>query len=157
MSDFGRELTRLMAERGAGVRQLARALYVNPGHLSNLRNGNANPSAELADALDRHLGGGGRLAALARTQAARAPRGPLRSPSRAVEALQVTMNDSAGNGRGIAGEALSELVGHYAHVVAVAPSAAVYDELLSARAFAGRLLTRGPARLRADLAVTAGW
>jgi hypothetical protein len=59
MSDFGRELTRLMAERGAGVRQVARALYVNPGHLSNLRNGNANPSAELADALDRHPGGGG--------------------------------------------------------------------------------------------------
>ena len=157
MSDFGRELTRLMAERGVGVRQLARALYVNPGHLSNLRNGNANPSAELADALDRHLGGGGRLAALASTQSAREPRGTRRSSSRAAEALQVAMNGGADGGAGVAGEALSELVGHYAHVVAVAPSAAVYDELLSARAFAGRLLTRGPARLRADLAVTAGW
>jgi hypothetical protein len=157
MSDFGRELTRLMAERGAGVRQVARALYVNPGHLSNLRNGNANPSAELADALDRHLGGGGRLAALASTQSARGPRATRRSPSRAVEALRVTVNDSSGNGLDVAGEGLSELVGHYAHAVAVAPSAAVYDELLSARAFAGTLLSRGPARLRADLAVTAGW
>jgi hypothetical protein len=61
------------------------------------------------------------------------------------------MNDSAGNGRCVAGEALSELVGHYAHVVAVAPSAAVYDDLLSARAFAGTLLSRGAVRLRADL------
>src|SRR5580692_7228512 len=112
MSDFGRELTRLMAERGAGVRQLARALYVNPGHLSNLRNGNANPSAELADALDRHLGGGGRLAALASTQSARGPRATRRSPSRAVEALRVTVNDSSGNGLDVAGEGLSELVGH---------------------------------------------
>jgi transcriptional regulator with XRE-family HTH domain len=55
MSDFGRELTRLMAERGVGVRQLARALYVNPGHVSSIRNGRANASPELAKALDEHL------------------------------------------------------------------------------------------------------
>ena len=50
----------------------------------------------------------------------------------------------------IAADGLSELVHHYAHAVAMAPSAAVYDELLSARSFAGtligraRLLQRGP-------------
>lgn len=70
MSDFGRELTRLMAERGVGVRQLARAVFVNPGHLSSIRGGKANPSAELAGALDDHLGAGGQLAAVA---AAKAP------------------------------------------------------------------------------------
>jgi len=64
MSEFGAELARLMAERGLGVRQLARALYVNPGHVSNLRSGKARPSPELAAALDDHLGAGGALAAL---------------------------------------------------------------------------------------------
>jgi transcriptional regulator with XRE-family HTH domain len=65
MSDFGSELTRLMTERGTGVRQLARAVYCAPGHVSNLRNGKARPSPELARAIDGHLGGAGQLAALA--------------------------------------------------------------------------------------------
>jgi hypothetical protein len=56
----------------------------------------------------------------------------------------------------IAADGLGELVQHYAHAVAVAPSAAVYDELLAIRSFAGTLPSRGPAR-RQDLAVTAGW
>jgi transcriptional regulator with XRE-family HTH domain len=65
MSDFGGELARLMTDRGIGVRQLARALYVNPGHVSNLRSGKARPSRELAAAIDEHLDAGGALAALA--------------------------------------------------------------------------------------------
>ena len=65
MSTFGDELARLMAERGTGVRELARACYVNPGHVSKLRGGTARPSLELADQIDRYLGAGGRLAALA--------------------------------------------------------------------------------------------
>ena len=46
---------------------------------------------------------------------------------------------------------------HYAHALAVAPSAAVYGELLSARSFAGTLLGRSAPRQRPDLTVTAGW
>ena len=46
---------------------------------------------------------------------------------------------------------------HYAHTLAVAPSAAVYGELLSARLFAGTLLGRSAPRQRPDLTVTAGW
>lgn len=65
MSTFGDELTRLMAERGAGVRQLARDCYVNPSHVSNLRSGKARPSPELAGQIDLYLGAGGTLAALA--------------------------------------------------------------------------------------------
>ncbi len=65
MSDFGRELARLMAARGVGVRQLARAVYCNPGHVSNLRSGRARPSPEMAAALDEYLGAGGSLATLA--------------------------------------------------------------------------------------------
>ncbi len=59
------ELARLMQARGVGVRELARATYCNPGHISNLRSGKARPSPQLADTLDRHLGAGGTLAVIA--------------------------------------------------------------------------------------------
>jgi transcriptional regulator with XRE-family HTH domain len=64
MSDFGTELARLMAARGVGVRELARMVPCNPGHISNLRSGKARPSAELAEALDERLEAGGSLCAL---------------------------------------------------------------------------------------------
>jgi transcriptional regulator with XRE-family HTH domain len=48
MSDFGSELARLMAARGVGVRELGRQVHYNPGHISNLKNGRARPSPELA-------------------------------------------------------------------------------------------------------------
>jgi hypothetical protein len=57
----------------------------------------------------------------------------------------------------IGADGLTELVQHYAHALAVAPSAAVYGELLSARSFAGTLLGRSAPRQRPDLTVTAGW
>ena len=65
MSDFGTELARLMAARGTGVRELARMVPCNPGHISNLRNGKAQPSPALAEILDDRLGADGTLAALA--------------------------------------------------------------------------------------------
>jgi transcriptional regulator with XRE-family HTH domain len=157
MSDFGRELARLMQVRGVGVRELARAAYCNPGHISNLRSGKARPSPQLAESLDRHLGAGGTLAVIAARSVSGRQRGPaIRSsgPSRAIEALQVAMNGN-GDGLDIAEDGLAELVSHYA--VAVAPSVAVYDELVSARSFAGKLLDRGGRARRPELAVTTGW
>jgi transcriptional regulator with XRE-family HTH domain len=65
MSDFAAELARLMAARGLGVRELARMVPCNPGHISNLRSGKARPSPELAEALDEHLAADGTLRALA--------------------------------------------------------------------------------------------
>lgn len=155
MSDFGRELTRLMHVRGVGVRELARAAYCNPGHVSNLRSGKSRPSQQLAEVLDRHLGAGGTLAAIAARSATGRQRGGRR-PSRAVEALQVAMSGN-GDGIDVAEDGLAELVAHYAHAVAVAPSEAVYDELVSTRSFAGTLLDRRGRAQRSDLAVTAGW
>ena len=159
MSDFGRELARLMQQRGIGVRELARAAYCNPGHVSNLRSGKARPSPQLAEALDRHLGGGGTLTVIAARSAPGRKRGRAHrsaEPSRAVEALQVAM-DGNGDGLDIAEDGLAELVRHYAITVAVAPSVAVYDELVSARSFAGTLLDRGGRARRPELAVTTGW
>jgi transcriptional regulator with XRE-family HTH domain len=71
MSDFGTELARLMTARGLGVRELARMVPCNPGHISNLRSGKARPSPELAQALDERLDAGGTLRVLA---AGHAPR-----------------------------------------------------------------------------------
>lgn len=159
MSDFGRELARLMQVRGVGVRELARAAYCNPGHVSNLRSGTARPSPQLAETLDRHLGAGGTLTAIAARSAPARRRGRVTrssGQSRAVEALQVAMNGN-GDGLDIAEDGLAELVRLYAHAVAVAPSVAVYDELVSARSFAGTLLDRGGRARRPELAVTTGW
>jgi transcriptional regulator with XRE-family HTH domain len=65
MSEFGRELARLMTARGMGVRELARAVPCNPGHVSNLRAGRDRASAKMAARLDEILGAGGGLLALA--------------------------------------------------------------------------------------------
>ena len=73
MSDFGTELARLMAARRLGVRELARMVPCNPGHISNLRSGKARPSPELAGILDDRLAAGGTLAALAPEPALRRP------------------------------------------------------------------------------------
>src|SRR5260370_32303983 len=61
MSDFSTALARLMTARGLGVRELARMVPCNPGHISNLRSGTGRPSLELAEILDERLGAGGTL------------------------------------------------------------------------------------------------
>jgi hypothetical protein len=73
MNGFGGELARLMTARCLGVRELARMVPCNPGHISNLRSGKARPSPELARTLDDRLDAGGALAALAPWAAPRRP------------------------------------------------------------------------------------
>ncbi len=73
MSDFGTELARLMTAHGLGVRELARTVPCNPGHISNLRSGKARPSPALAEILDDRLAADGALAALASQPAPRRP------------------------------------------------------------------------------------
>lgn len=78
MSDFSDVLRRLMTERGMGVREAARQVPCNPGHLSNLRSGKKRPSVQVAARLDDLLGAGGALAARAEGAGARAGRIPGR-------------------------------------------------------------------------------
>jgi hypothetical protein len=52
MSALGEELGRLMEACGLGVRELARMVPCNPGHISNLRSGKAQASPDLAADLD---------------------------------------------------------------------------------------------------------
>jgi hypothetical protein len=89
-----------------------------------------------------------------------APMALAGKPSMVGEALRVAL---PGAGAGLEGadlneasDALAGLVAHYSDVVSVAPSAAVYDDLLNVRLFAGSLLGQG-GRARSDLVVTAGW
>jgi transcriptional regulator with XRE-family HTH domain len=159
MADFAAEVRRLMTERGMSLRRLAKASNYDPSYLSKVLSGHKPSSPFLAARLDDALGAGGTIRDAAQEppprRAAKAS-APERKPSRAVEALQVAMTgDPARPDIGAAG--LAELVLHYAHALAVAPSAAVYGELLSARSFARTLLGRSAPRQRADLTVTAGW
>jgi transcriptional regulator with XRE-family HTH domain len=61
MGRFGKELARLMEERSTGVRELARLVPCNPGHISNLRSGRDSPSASMAARLDALLGAAGSI------------------------------------------------------------------------------------------------
>jgi len=160
MADFGDEVRRFMAERGLSLRGLAKEAHYDASLLSKVLSGQKPCSPYLAGSLDRALGAGGQIESAARQQPPKRPR-PGRAPgrpSRAVEALQAVMTGDAVE-LDIARDGLTELVSHYAMVLSVAPSAAVYDDLLSVRSFAGSLLARSyaPAGQRADLVVTAGW
>jgi transcriptional regulator with XRE-family HTH domain len=87
MSGFGTELARLMTARGLGVRELARMVPCNPGHISNLRSGKARPSPELAATLDERLEAGGTLAALAPVPAPRRHAAVSRDDSGAADEI----------------------------------------------------------------------
>ena len=159
MAEFAAEVRRLMAERGISLRGLAKASNYDPSYLSKVLSGHKPSSPYLAARLDDALGAGGAIRDAVQqplSQHARKASTPQRKPSGAVEALQVAMTGDPA-GRDIGADGLAELVLHYAHTLAVAPSAAVYGELLSARSFAATLLGRSSPRQRPDLTVTAGW
>ncbi len=65
MDDFAQELRALMAERGIGVRALARQVPCDHALVSRLSSGHQPPSAGMARRLDQVLGAGGRLASAA--------------------------------------------------------------------------------------------
>lgn len=85
MSDFSEMLRRLMADQGTGVRELAREVPCNPGHLSYLRSGKRRPSPEIALRLDDILQADGSLARSAGSASRSAM--PWASVSRPVLAL----------------------------------------------------------------------
>jgi Helix-turn-helix domain len=160
MADFAGTVRHWMSQRGMSVRGLARAAHYDQGLLSKVLNGHRPYSPYLAARLDDALGAGGEIEAAAWAAPAKPPqRASSRKAPRAVEALRVAMSGGTDGAEtmGIVADGLAELVQHYAHAVAVAPSAAVYDELVAVRSFAGMLPARSPARQRQNLAVAGGW
>ena len=159
MAGFASEVKHFMGERGMSLRRLAKAAGYDASYLSKVLNGKKPYSAYMARCIDDALGAEGKIRAAAQEAppwTAGKVRAAGRKPSKAVEALQVSMADDPA-GPDIGGDGLAELVLHYAYALAVRPSAAVYDELLSSRRFAGALLGSVVPRKRADLTVTVGW
>lgn len=64
--EFAEMLRALMAERDVGVRELGRRVYRDKAYISRLAAGRQRPSPQAACDLDKALGAGGKLAALAR-------------------------------------------------------------------------------------------
>jgi Helix-turn-helix domain len=159
MAEFAAEVRRLMTERGMSLRGLAKAASYDASYLSKVLSGHKPSSPYLAARLDDALSADGTVRDTAQQPPPRQEKAagtPRRKPSGAVEALQVAMTGDPA-GPDIGADGLAELVRHYAHALAVAPSPTVYGELLSARSFAGTPLGRAAPRQRPDLTVTAGW
>lgn len=139
MAGFASEVKHFMGERGMSLRQLAKAAGYDASYLSKVLNGKKPYSAYMARCIDDALGAEGKIRAAAQEAppwTAGKVRAAGRKPSKAVEALQVSMADDPA-GPDIGGDGLAELVLHYAYALAVRPSAAVYDELILALAAAG--------------------
>ena len=119
--EFAERLRELMAERGISERELARRVNCDRSYVHLLKHGKRRaPGHRIAQRLDDALSAGGELAALAEPPAMpRTLAEAQRKPSRAVEAVQVTMAGDVAE-LDIARDGLSELVSHYADVVAIA-------------------------------------
>ncbi|MFD0851327.1 helix-turn-helix domain-containing protein, partial [Actinomadura adrarensis] len=62
---FGDQIRALMAERGLSVREIARRVPCDSGHLSRVINGHKGLTRRMAERLDDILEAGGALAVLA--------------------------------------------------------------------------------------------
>jgi transcriptional regulator with XRE-family HTH domain/tetratricopeptide (TPR) repeat protein len=112
VSEFGDELQRLMAERGIGVRELARQVPCNAGHISQLRHGQKRASPQTAKRLDEVLDAGGTLIAVAARSSSRRASGSAAGapefrnvPVPVDHAMRVRL-------RGFSAAQLDELIGH---------------------------------------------
>jgi transcriptional regulator with XRE-family HTH domain len=157
MADFAAVVRRFMQARGLSLRGLARAASYDASYLSKVLSGRKPVTLYLGACLDDALGAEGEVREAAREAARAAPDAPRprKAPLRVLEALHVV--DAGHVGSGVAVDGLAELIPHYANVISVTTSAAVYDEILSVRLFASSLLDDTAGRRHDDLAVTAGW
>jgi transcriptional regulator with XRE-family HTH domain len=73
VSEFGREVARLLAERGMSMRQAAKLTHYDFTYISKVVNGHKPGSVALGEALDSLLDSSGRLAALASQPPPRPP------------------------------------------------------------------------------------
>jgi transcriptional regulator with XRE-family HTH domain len=166
MSEFGDELTRLMAEHVISLRELARRSYCDHGYLSRVVRGQRRPSPEIAEQLDAMLGAEGRLAALARRDVLKIGA----SAAVTAQALRVTLGDAAVEALEFTRQAGVSAVGsgvldHLQAVIAsldgcytTQPPGGLFPVARAYRARVAALLT-GPCTLRErrELYVQAAW
>jgi len=89
LTDCGRELYGLLADRGLSLREAARQVGCSPGYLSNVSHGRKSLTPRVAARLDRVLGTGGTFAAFAVSRPA-----AVRLPVRDVPVLDVPVLDA---------------------------------------------------------------
>jgi transcriptional regulator with XRE-family HTH domain len=159
MSAFGRELARLMEARGLGVREVARRVPCNPGHISNLRSGKAHPSPELAGNLDTALGADGTLAALAPAQRKhRVPVPDLAGADDEIAALEFARRAEASDVGNSVVEQLELTVDDLATAYPGTPPADLLGRVRTHLGYVGHLLdARATLAQHRRLLVTGGW
>jgi tetratricopeptide (TPR) repeat protein len=159
MSAFSTELARLMETRSLGVREVARRVPCNPGHISNLRSGKAQPSPELAADLDKVLGADGTLAALAPAQRRhRVPVPDLAAADDEIAALEFARRAEASDVGNSVLEQLELTVDDLATAYPGTPPADLLSLVRDSLGYAGQLLdTRATLGQHRRLLVTGGW
>src|SRR5487761_1573285 len=158
MSAFGTELARLMDTRGLGVRELARRVPCNPGHISNLRTGKARPSPELAADLDLALGADGTLTALAPTPRRRRVRTELSSADDEIAALELARRAEASDVGNNVLDQLEVTVDDLAIAYPGTPPAHLLSRIRIHLGYVSNLLdARATLTVHRRLLVTGGW
>lgn len=160
MSEFAAELARLMTARGVGVRELARMVPCNPGHISNLRNGRARPSPELAADLDQALDAGGALAALAPPRGQRQHAAPGIDPvtDDEIAALELVRRSEASDIGPHTLERLERIVDDLATAYPSTPPVALIGRVRAHLSYTGRMLDgRATLGQHRRLLVTGAW
>jgi transcriptional regulator with XRE-family HTH domain len=146
MGRFGREVGTRRAAAGMTLRALARAAYVDPGHLSRIEAGTRLPSPELAVALDRALHADGCLIELARPPDTAKLSAAAVDSRRLAALLDEPMPDAAAG--------LAERADELAVAYLGQPAGTIHDQALDLRKAAVTLLRRG--RPAADLIAVVG-
>jgi transcriptional regulator with XRE-family HTH domain len=161
MSEFSSELARLMAARGIGVRELARQVHYNPGHVSNLKNGRARPSPQAACDLDRVLGADGTLAALVPAPSRRPrsqPSGWMDGADDEIAALELARHAEASDVGAGTVERLQLAVDDLAVAYPGTPPAYLLERVRVYLGYTGRLIgARSTLAEHRRLLVTGGW
>jgi len=158
MGEFGTELARLMAARGLGVRELARLVPCNPGHVSNLRTGRDRASAELAARLDEVLGAGGELLALVPAPGRRLPSTVGSGADDEIAALELARRAEASDVSCSTVERLELIVDDLASAYPATPAADLLTRVRTHLGYVGRLLdARATLSQHRRLLVTGGW
>jgi hypothetical protein len=167
MDEFAERLRALMAERGVGVRALARTVPCDPALISRFANGKQPPSPQMARHLDDVLAAGGELiASLGRRDALKLGLAVSLTP----EALRCALAEAAGEAMEFTRSASATTVGagifaHLDEVVAalgrsypVQPPGVLFPVVRSYRAQVQRFID-GPCTLsqRRELYVHAAW
>ncbi len=158
---FAALLRELLAARGFSHRAFARSVPCNRSYVSMLATGQRLPSPGMVARIDEVLDAGGQL--ITSAEEARSGRQPvgnknpndlLNQDRRVIQALAVIGSDNLGS----VADSVGQLVDHYEQTICALPPVEVYDELLSVRAYASRIVERaGLAPQRKDLIVATGW